>query len=116
MFVVPAYTTANSIGFILAGTNSDLFGRRIVLILGNAICCVGFIITAASHSYTQFTGGIAITGLGAGFCQMAMCSVPELMPHKFRHIGICLSDGLVYIIVVIGPIVGRYAIDSGERD
>lgn len=38
------------------------------------------------------------------------------MPNKFRHIGICLADGLVYVIVVIGPVVGRYAIDAGDRD
>ncbi|KAI4650616.1 hypothetical protein J4E93_002973 [Alternaria ventricosa] len=40
-----------------------------------------------------------------------MCSIPELLPNKFRHIGICLSDGFVFLIVIIGPIVGRYAID-----
>lgn len=56
---------------------------------------------------------MAITGFGAGFCQMAMCSIPELMPNKFRHIGITLSDGFVFIIVVIGPVVGRYAVDAG---
>ena len=38
---------------------------------------------------------------------MAMCAIPELMPNKYRHIGICISDGFIYIIVVIGPIVGR---------
>jgi hypothetical protein len=31
----------------------------------------------------------------------------ELLPNKFRHIGICLSDGFVFLIVIIGPIVGR---------
>ena len=113
---MPAYTTSNSIAFILAGTNSDLFGRRIVLILGNAICCIGFIVTATARDPTHFTAGLGITGFGGGFCQMAMCSVPELMPNKFRHIGICISDGLVYVIVVIGPVIGRYAIDSGSRD
>lgn len=116
MWKVPAYTTANSIAFILAGTNSDLFGRRIVLLLGNSICSVGFIIIATAHSSTQFTAGLGITGFGAGFCQMAMCSIPELMPNKYRHIGITISDGFVYLIVVIGPIVGRYAIDEGNRD
>ncbi|KAK7209659.1 hypothetical protein V2G26_016837 [Clonostachys chloroleuca] len=116
VWYVPAYTTANSIAFILAGTNSDLFGRRIVLLLGNSICSVGFIIIATAHSSTQFTAGLGITGFGAGFCQMAMCSIPELMPNKYRHIGITISDGFVYLIVVIGPIVGRYAIDEGNRD
>lgn len=113
---IPAYTTANAIAFILAGTNSDLFGRRIVLILGNAICCAGFIVTATARNPTHFTAGLGITGFGGGFCQMAMCSVPELMPNKYRHIGICISDALVYVIVVIGPIVGRYAIDASGFD
>ncbi|ERS98189.1 uncharacterized protein SPSK_06068 [Sporothrix schenckii 1099-18] len=111
---VPAYTTANAIGFLLAGTNSDLFGRRIFLLFGNAVCCVGFIVTATAHGSQQFIAGLAITGFGGGFCQMAMCSIPELMPNKYRHIGICLSDGFVFVIVVIGPIVGKYVIDGAQ--
>lgn len=51
---------------------------------------------------------------GGGFCQMAMCSIPELLPNKFRHVGVVLSDGFVFVIVVIGPIVGRYAVESGD--
>ncbi|KAK0304936.1 hypothetical protein LTR01_007141 [Friedmanniomyces endolithicus] len=45
---------------------------------------------------------------------VAMCSIPELMPNKYRHIGIALSDGFVFLIVIIGPVVGRYAIDTGD--
>lgn len=104
---IPAYTTANSIGFLLAGANSDLFGRRMFLLFGNVCCCVGFIVTATAKNADHFTAGLAITGFGGGFAQMAMCSIPELLPNKFRHIGICLSDGFVFIIVIIGPIVGR---------
>lgn len=37
------------------------------------------------------------------------------MPNKFRHIGIAISDGFVFLIVIIGPVVGRYAIDSGDH-
>lgn len=88
-------------------SNSDLFGRRIILLAGNAICCIGFIVTATSYGSNQFIAGLAITGFGGGFCQMAMCSIPELMPNKYRHIGICISDGFVFLIVIIGPIVGR---------
>lgn len=28
---IPAYTTGNALGFLLAGANSDLFGRRLFL-------------------------------------------------------------------------------------
>ncbi|KAF2465273.1 MFS general substrate transporter [Lindgomyces ingoldianus] len=111
---VPAYTTGNAIGFLIAGANSDLFGRRPFLLFGNVTCCMGFIVIATAHGASQFTAGLAITGFGGGFCQMAMCSIPELLPNKYRHIGICLSDGFIFIIVIIGPIVGRYAIDNGD--
>ena len=68
---VPAYTTGNAIGFLIAGANSDLFGRRLFLLFGNVVCCVGFIITATSTGPTQFTAGLAITGFGGGFCQVS---------------------------------------------
>lgn len=73
---IPAYTTANSIGFLLAGANSDLFGRRWFLLFGNCACCVGFIVIATAKGADQFTAGLGITGFGGGFAQMAMCSIP----------------------------------------
>ena len=75
---------------------------------------VGMLICATSKTPIQFTAGLAIAGFGGGFCQMAMCSIPELMPNKYRHIGITISDGFVFLIVIIGPVVGRYAIDTGS--
>ncbi|KAF2664301.1 MFS general substrate transporter [Microthyrium microscopicum] len=111
---IPAFTTACALGFLLAGSHSDLFGRRLFLLFGNAMCCVGFLVIGTAKGPTQFTAGLAITGFGAGFCQMSMCSIPELMPNKYRHIGITISDGFVFLIVVIGPVVGRYANDAGE--
>lgn len=93
VWYVPAYTTGCSLGFLLAGANSDIFGRRIFLLFGHVTCCVGYLITATAKGSEQFTAGLAICGFGAGFCQMAMCAIPELMPNKYRHIGICISDG-----------------------
>ena len=37
------------------------------------------------------------------------------MLNKYRHIGICISDGIVFFAVVVGPVVGRYAIDAGDN-
>jgi MFS family permease len=68
---VPAYTSGNAIGFLIAGANSDLFGRRLFLLFGNVCCCVGFIITAMSDAAMQFTAGLAITGFGGGFCKQS---------------------------------------------
>lgn len=115
MSAVPAYTTGCGIGFLLAGANSDIFGRRPFLLFGNVLACLGFIVTATAKSSEQFTAGLAITGFAGGACQMAMCSIPELLPNKFRHIGVALSDGFVFLIVIIGPVVGRYAIATGNN-
>ncbi|KAF2186718.1 hypothetical protein K469DRAFT_726188 [Zopfia rhizophila CBS 207.26] len=112
---VPAYTTSNVIGILLAGANSDLFGRRLFLLFGNACCCVGFIITATAQVASQFTVRLAITGFRDGFYQVygvvAMCSIPELLPNKYRHIGICILDDFIFVIVIICPI---YTIDNGD--
>ena len=45
----------------------------------------------------------------------AHADIPRLMPNKYRHIGIVISDGFVFFIVVVGPVVGRYAIDVGDN-
>ncbi|KXT07912.1 hypothetical protein AC579_4522 [Pseudocercospora musae] len=36
------------------------------------------------------------------------------MANKCRHVGICIWDGHVFVIVMIGPIVGRYATDTAD--
>jgi hypothetical protein len=50
----------------------------------------------------------------ATMCVPVGLTVAELLPNKFRHIGICLSDGFVFLIVIIGPIVGRVS-DNLEK-
>lgn len=62
MQIVPAYTTGCALGFIFAGANSDIFGRRLFLLLGNMIACVGFIVAATAKGSEQLIAGLAITG------------------------------------------------------
>ncbi|OQN98125.1 hypothetical protein B0A48_15957 [Cryoendolithus antarcticus] len=111
---IPAYTTDCALGFLIAGANSDVLGRRWFLLVGEVLASVGMLVSATAKSPELFTAGLAVAGFGGGFCQMAMCSVPELLKNKYRHIGITISDGFVFLIVIIGPIVGRYAIDVGD--
>lgn len=73
---VPTYTICIAIGFLLAGANSDLFGRRICLIMGEAGVVVGMAILASAKSTTQFQAGLGISGFFGGFCQMSMCAIP----------------------------------------
>jgi hypothetical protein len=60
--------------------------------------------------------GLSLNGCASGISGIALIAVPELIPNKYRHIGIVIADGLVYIFIVIGPVVGRYSIiGDGEK-
>lgn len=73
---IPTYTVCIAVGFLIAGANSDLFGRRICLIMGECGVVVGMAILASAKTSIQFQAGLGIAGFCGGFCQMAMCSIP----------------------------------------
>ncbi|KIV99714.1 uncharacterized protein PV09_08644 [Verruconis gallopava] len=114
---VSSFTTGCALGFLISGTNSDLFGRRIIVLVGNALSAVGSIVCATSHRSDQFIAGMAILGFSSGMSQLGLIGVPELMPNKYRHVGIVISDGVLFPILICGPIIGRYAIkDATSRN
>lgn len=113
-WMIPSYIIATSLGFGLVGANSDLFGRRLFLCSGLTICMLGYVLCATAKASQQFIAGMAIIGFGAGPCQMAMCAVPELMPNKYRHIGVTIADAVSFFAVIVGPVVGRFAIANGS--
>ncbi|KAL1635144.1 hypothetical protein SLS56_001896 [Neofusicoccum ribis] len=45
---------------------------------------------------------------------MAAFALPELLPNKWRHIGIILADGTVYITILVGPITARFGYEFGN--
>lgn len=69
---------------------------------------------ATAQSANQMIAGMAVIGLGGGAAQTSIIGIPELLPNRMRHIGIVLADGLVFIILLMGPVVGRYSVDHGE--
>jgi hypothetical protein len=52
---------------------------------------------------------MAITGFGAANCQMAAFAVSELLPNKWRHIGVILAD----LATLAGPVTARYGYVTG---
>lgn len=51
-----------------------------------------------------------LNGCGSGTAGVALIVCPELLPNKFRHVGVVLADGFVYIMIIIGPVVARATI------
>jgi MFS family permease len=79
-----SFTTGCALGFLTSGTNSDLFGRRVIVLMGNLLSAIGAVICATSHRSDQFIGGMSILGFASGMSQLGLIGVPELMPNKYR--------------------------------
>jgi MFS family permease len=98
---------------MICGANSDLFGRRWFLILGNALLFTGYLMGGLAKNTTTMIAAHAIIGFGAGNCQLAAFALPELLPNKWRHIAVTIADLGVWIAVIVGPIAGRLAWAAG---
>jgi MFS family permease len=114
-WVVPSITTAATITILIFGANSDLFGRRYFLLAANLITAVGYILCARATSTSMLIAGLSMNGAGSGMAGVALIAVPELMPNKYRHVGVVLADAFVYLMIVIGPVVGRFGIIHGDN-
>lgn len=107
------YTLGSCIAFMICGANSDLFGRRTFILVGNVAIIVGSIVGGTSHSIGQTIAASAILGFGGGNCQIASFALPELLPNRWKHIGVVIADLGITFDVVIGPVASRIALDSG---
>ncbi|KAF2801809.1 MFS general substrate transporter [Mytilinidion resinicola] len=114
-WVVPCITTCATISILIFGANSDLFGRRYFLLSANLVTAVGYIVCACAHNTSMLIAGLSLNGFGSGMAGVALIAVPELIPNKYRHIGVVLADGFVYVMIIIGPVVGRYAIIRSDH-
>jgi MFS family permease len=103
------YSIGGTIAFMICGANSDLFGRRYFILLGNVLGVVGSVVGGTSHSVTQSIAAHALLGFGGGNCQLAAFALPELLPNKWRHFAVVMADGLIYFDVIVGPVVARIA-------
>lgn len=108
-WVTSVYSLAGTIAFMLCGANSDLFGRRSFILFGNVLMLIGAVLGGTSHSINQTIAAHAIFGFGGGNCQIAAFALPELLPNKWRHIGVVIADAGIYFDVIAGPVVARIA-------
>lgn len=86
---------------------------------GNLVTFIGHLIVASAKYNTpngasQITAGLAIIGFGGANCQMAAFSLPELLPNKWRHIGVVFADLIVYVTVIVAPVTARFAYQFGN--
>lgn len=69
----------------IAGSVSDLIGRRHACLLASAFVCIGCIVVGTAHRIDVAIGGSAITGVGSGLAEtVGTAALLELAPVKSR--------------------------------
>ncbi|KAF7559284.1 hypothetical protein G7046_g4883 [Stylonectria norvegica] len=109
-WVIPCITTAATVTILLFSTNSDLFGRRPFLLVACICGAVGYIVCARANSTTMLIAGLCLNGCASGMSGIALIAVPELIPNKYRHVGVVVANLIVYLFIIIGPVAARYTI------
>lgn len=56
---------------------------------------------------------MTIVGFGGANCQMAAFALSELLPNKWRHLGIVFADLATLVAVSVGPVTARYGFVTG---
>lgn len=79
---------------------------------GNIICFVGHIVVGTATSPNNVIAGMAITGFGGANCQMAAFALSELLPNKWRHIGVTIADWGTFVAIIIAPVTGRFGVND----
>ena len=90
------------------GAMSDLIGRRFLGVLGAGWVIFGLAIVGTAHSMTVAIAGMAITGAGAGICQViGISGILELVPVRKRgkYLGIVF---LFYLPMAAAAAYGWY--------
>ncbi|RFN52089.1 hypothetical protein FIE12Z_3641 [Fusarium flagelliforme] len=86
-----------AVSFSVAGGLSDVFGRRWVLLSGQTIILIGAIVCALAESTLRIVTGTTLVGFGAGVIMVSYPGISELLPNKYRGIGIGWTEFCICI-------------------
>jgi MFS family permease len=94
-----------SLGQLLIGRLSDLFGRRWFFISGTALSLIGCIISARATSIPMLIGATTILGFAAAAQLAYSFVVTELVPFKYRFYIFSFCSSCAVPFTTFGPAI-----------
>jgi EmrB/QacA subfamily drug resistance transporter len=108
-WVVTAYLLTSTITLPIAGKLSDLFGRKIMLLIGIFVFVAGSLMGGMSQNMTQLIIWRALEGVGGGIITAnAFTIIGDLFAPRERARWQGLFGAVFGLATVIGPILGGY--------
>ncbi|CAG9953174.1 unnamed protein product [Clonostachys rosea f. rosea IK726] len=77
--------------------SSDFWGRRMPILICNALCIVGSVLISRASSMTMAIAGSLIVGVGSGSTSLLYAVASEIMPRQYRpaaQAGVNISNSI----------------------
>ena len=98
---------------IIFGKFSDMYGRRIMLMIALIASLVGTVLSALSPNFVFLIVASAIAALGAGaMMPLVFAVVGDLFPPSQRSKWVGLLNIPLGVFTLIGPALGGYVVDT----
>jgi EmrB/QacA subfamily drug resistance transporter len=112
-WIVTAYLLTTTITVPIAGKLSDLFGRRIMLLIGVAIFAAGSLMSGISGNVEQLIAWRALQGIGGGIITAnAFTIIGDLFAARERGKWQGLFGAVFGLSSVVGPLLGGWLTDG----
>lgn len=114
-FVVTAYMLTTTVTVPLAGKLSDMYGRRLLLIIGVLVFTVGSLLSGMALSIEWLIAWRALQGIGGGIITAnAFTIVGDLFTPRERGKWQGLIGAVFGMSSVIGPLLGGWLTDGQQ--
>ncbi|KAF7554035.1 hypothetical protein G7Z17_g3246 [Cylindrodendrum hubeiense] len=114
-WVATIWTMGSSIGFLLVGRLSDLYGRKWMVLGTSLLGLIGCILGATANSVEMLIASNGCNGIAAAGQLSFGIVLGELVPNKYRGptIGFVFVTSMPF--AVFGPIIARSFIENTEQ-
>lgn len=112
-WLTTAYLLTSTTIVPIAGKLADLFGRKVIYVIGISIFIIGSALCGAANGMTELIIFRALQGLGGGIMMpMVFVIVGDVFTGKERAKWQGVFGGIYGLASVIGPQVGGWLVDS----
>src|SRR5256885_3494677 len=112
-WVVTAYLLASTVTVPIYGKFSDVFGRKVMLMIGVCIFLVGSGLCGASQNMNQLIAFRTVQGLGAGaLFPIVLATIGDLYSPRERGRFQGLFGAVFGLSFIVGPFIGGWITDN----